>query len=117
MSAPGLGYPGAAPEDRLMLRKPGGYRKPAPEQEQRTFIATEDYVKWFSPIWSDVTGQQRSNHPAPYPVEIPRRLVQMFSFVGDTVVDPFAAREPQRSPHWRPDATRSPSRSIPTTST
>lgn len=76
-------------EHILMLRKPGGYRKPTPEQEQRSFIATEDYAKWFSPIWSDVTGQLRSNHPAPYPIEIPRRLIRMFSFVGDTVVDPF----------------------------
>ena len=76
-------------EHILLLRKPGGYRSPTPEQEERSFISTDDYSKWFSPIWSDVTGQQRRNHPAPYPVEIPRRLTRMFSFVGDTVVDPF----------------------------
>lgn len=37
-----------------------------------------------------MTGQLRRDHPAPYPLEIPRRLIRMFSFVGDTVVDPFA---------------------------
>lgn len=36
-----------------------------------------------------MTGQLRRDHPAPYPVEVPRRLILMFSFAGDTVVDPF----------------------------
>lgn len=77
-------------EHILFLRKPGGYRKPTPEQEKRSFIPTEEYGKIFSPVWTDVTGQLRSVHPAPYPLEIPRRLVRMFSFVGDTVLDPFS---------------------------
>jgi site-specific DNA-methyltransferase (adenine-specific) len=47
-------------------------------------------MKIFSPVWADVTGQLRSAHPAPYPLEIPRRLIRMFSFVGDTVLDPFS---------------------------
>lgn len=77
-------------EHILFLRKPGGYRKPTPLQEQTSFISTDDYVRWYAPVWTDVTGQLRSSHPAPYPVEIPRRLIRMFSFVGDTVVDPFS---------------------------
>jgi modification methylase len=77
-------------EHILFFRKPGGYRKPTAEMERDSFISTDQYASWFSPIWSDVTGQLRRGHPAPYPVEIPRRLIQMFSFVGDTVVDPFA---------------------------
>lgn len=77
-------------EHILFLRKPGGYRKPTAEQERLSHISTEEYTKLFSPIWTDVTGKQRKEHPAPYPVEIPRRLVRMFSFFGDTVLDPFA---------------------------
>jgi site-specific DNA-methyltransferase (adenine-specific) len=77
-------------EHILFLRKPGGYRKPTPEQERLSHISTDDYTKLFLPIWTDVTGQLRRDHPAPYPLEIPRRLIRMFSFVGDTVVDPFA---------------------------
>lgn len=65
-------------------------RKPAPAQERGSFIPTDDYAKWFAPIWTDVTGQQRRSHPAPYPVEISRRLIRMFSVVDDTVLDPFA---------------------------
>jgi site-specific DNA-methyltransferase (adenine-specific) len=76
-------------EHILFLRKPGGYRKPTAEQERRSRISTEDYARWFAPVWTDVSGQLRSNHPAPYPLEIPRRLIKMFSFVDDVVLDPF----------------------------
>jgi DNA modification methylase len=77
-------------EHILFFRKSGGYRKPTDEQEKLSFISTDDYAKWFSPVWTDITGQLRTQHPAPYPLEIPRRLIRMFSFVGDTVVDTFA---------------------------
>jgi DNA modification methylase len=77
-------------EHILLLRKPGGYRSPTEEQERLSRIPTEDYMQWFAPIWANVTGQLRRDHPAPYPIEVPRRLIRMFSFVGDTVVDPFA---------------------------
>ncbi len=77
-------------EHILFLRKPGGYRKPTSLQEKHSFISTDDYSKWFCGVWTDVTGQLRKEHPAPFPMEIPRRLIRMFSFTGDTVVDPFA---------------------------
>jgi modification methylase len=77
-------------EHILLMRKPGGYRSPTPEQERLSYIPTEEYARLFAPFWTDVTGQPRTNHPAPYPVEVPRRLIRMFSFTGDTVVDPFA---------------------------
>lgn len=77
-------------EHILFFRKPGGYRKPTQEQERLSRIETEEYSHLFSAIWSGVTGQLRSNHPAPFPVEIARRLIRMFSFAGDTVLDPFA---------------------------
>jgi len=77
-------------EHILFLRKPGGYRKPTVEMESASRIETDDYIRYFAPVWEDVTGQLRRDHPAPYPVEIPRRLIRMFSFAGDTVVDPFA---------------------------
>ena len=77
-------------ETIVMLRKPGGYRKPTAKMEADSRIAKDDYFKWFKPIWEDVTGASTRDHPAPYPLEIPRRLISMFSFVGDTVVDPFS---------------------------
>jgi DNA modification methylase len=77
-------------ETIVMLRKPGGYRKPTPEMEELSRISKGDYVHWFSPIWSDIRGASTRFHPAPYPIALANRLVRMFSFVGDTVLDPFA---------------------------
>lgn len=75
-------------EHILFFRKPG-YRKPTPEMERLSHIPTDEYARLFMPVWTDVTGQLRRDHPAPYPLEIPRRLIRMFSFAGDTVLDPF----------------------------
>ena len=77
-------------EHVLFFRKPGGYRTPTEEQERASFISTDDYARWFSPVWTDIPGQVRRDHPAPFPLEVPRRLIRMFSFSGDTVLDPFA---------------------------
>jgi site-specific DNA-methyltransferase (adenine-specific) len=76
-------------ETIVMLRKPGGYRSPTPEMERLSRIPKEHYFRWFQPIWSDITGASTREHPAPFPLEVPLRLIQMFSFVGDWVLDPF----------------------------
>jgi DNA modification methylase len=73
----------------LMQRKPGGYRTPLDSARILSVISTKDYQKWFQQIWSGVTGASTKDHPAPYPVELAERLIRMFSFVGDTVLDPF----------------------------
>ncbi len=73
----------------LMQRKPGGYRSPTRTERLLSVISFENYQLWFRQIWSDLRGTSHSKHPAPYPVEFAERLVRMFSFVGDTVLDPF----------------------------
>lgn len=73
----------------LMQRKPGGYRSPSLAARVLSVIAAENHRVWFQQIWSGVTGASTKNHPAPYPIELAERLIQMFSFVGDTVLDPF----------------------------
>jgi len=74
----------------LLFRKPGGYRTPTQEQRTLSMIDKEKHPLWFRAIWSDVPGSSREKgHPAPFPVEIPYRLINMFSFVGDNVLDPF----------------------------
>ena len=72
----------------LMQRKPGGYRKPTEEQRKLSKIDKEDFGTWFQQIWN-ITGASTRNHPAPFPLELASRLVRMFSFYGDTVLDPF----------------------------
>lgn len=72
----------------LMQRKPGGYRQPTEEQRRLSMIPKAEFNEWFRQIWT-VTGASTREHPAPYPLELATRLVRMFSFHGDTVLDPF----------------------------
>ncbi len=74
----------------LLLRKPGRYRKPTKAQRALSILDPEDHRRWFRSVWTDVRGESRkAGHPAPFPSELARRLIEMFSFVGDTVLDPF----------------------------
>jgi modification methylase len=73
----------------LMQRKPGGYRSPSERERLLSIISADNYQTWFRQIWSDLRGTSTAGHPAPYPLEFAERLVRMFSFVGDTVLDPF----------------------------
>ena len=73
----------------LMERKPGGYRKPTEQQKQKSAIDKADFQQWFSQIWELPGASTKNGHPAPFPMELAIRLVKMFSFVGDTVLDPF----------------------------
>ncbi len=73
----------------LMERKPGGYRKPSVSTRVLSLISAENHQNWFQQIWSDVTGASTKHHPAPFPLELAERLIRMFSFVGDRVLDPF----------------------------
>jgi site-specific DNA-methyltransferase (adenine-specific) len=72
----------------LMQRKPGGYRKPTERQRRLSMIDKERFDEWFRQIWT-LTGASTKQHPAPFPLDLADRLVRMFSFVGDTVLDPF----------------------------
>ncbi|MFZ5500468.1 MAG: DNA-methyltransferase [Candidatus Micrarchaeota archaeon] len=72
----------------LMQRKPGGYRKPTEEQRRLSMIDKKKYGEWFQQFWM-LSGASTKNHPAPFPLELAYRLVRMFSFWGDTVLDPF----------------------------
>jgi DNA modification methylase len=73
----------------LMERKPGGYRAPSLSTRIMSLIPAEKHQEWFQQIWDRVTGASTRDHPAPYPLELAERLIRMFSFVGDTVLDPF----------------------------
>ncbi|MFH2052334.1 MAG: site-specific DNA-methyltransferase [bacterium] len=74
----------------LMFRKPGGYRSPSLPERIASVISGENHKKWFQQIWTGLTGASTRHHPAPYPAELAERLIRMFTFVGDTVLDPFS---------------------------
>jgi len=72
----------------LMQRKPGGYRKPSTQQRELSKLSKSEYREWFRQFWN-MSGASTRKHPAPFPLELAHRLVRMFSFWGDTVLDPF----------------------------
>jgi DNA modification methylase len=73
----------------LMQRKPGGYRSPTLTKRVLSVIPETLHRQWFQQIWQDIKGASTRQHPAPFPLELPERLIRMFSFVGDTILDPF----------------------------
>lgn len=75
----------------LFLRKGGSYRSVSPLKKALSMLTKEEMQTWLRSIWSDVRGAStRNGHPAPYPAEVADRLIKLFSFAGDTVLDPFA---------------------------
>ncbi len=78
-------------EHILMLRKPGGYRSTPMIQKALSMLQREEMDQWMRPLWSDIRGASlEEGHPAPFPAELAERLIRLFSFAGDTVLDPFA---------------------------
>ena len=74
----------------LFLRKGGSYRTPEAMQKALSVLTKPEMQAWWRSIWTDIKGAStRSGHPAPYPEELAERLIRMFSFAGDTVLDPF----------------------------
>ena len=73
----------------LFFRKGGQYRSPSQLQKVLSMLTHEEMKTWFRGFWADIPGTSSANHPAPYPVELASRLIKMFSFAGDTVLDPF----------------------------
>ena len=77
-------------EHVLMLRKPGGYRTTPMIQKALSILQRNEMDAWMLPVWSDIRGASlQQGHPAPFPAELAERLIRMFSFAGDTVLDPF----------------------------
>ena len=74
----------------LFLRKGGEYRSPSPLQRALSMLNKEEMQTWMRSFWSDIKGEStRNGHPAPYPASLAERLIKMFSFAGDTILDPF----------------------------
>lgn len=73
----------------LVLKKLGEAPKPTSEQKEMSKMTPEEWNTFFAGHWN-FAGVKQSNHLAMFPEELPRRLIRMFSFVGETVLDPFA---------------------------
>src|SRR5712671_5605572 len=57
---------------------------------RRDDLTRDEFMAWTNGIWRfRGESKNRIGHPAPFPLELPRRCLKLFSFVGDTVLDPF----------------------------
>lgn len=53
-------------------------------------ITRDEFMEWTNGVWTfNGESKKRVGHPAPFPIELPTRAIKLFSFVGDTVLDPF----------------------------
>lgn len=72
----------------LFQRKAGGYRSPTLAARIMSVIPETLHRECFQQIWT-IGGASTGRHPAPFPRKLAERLIRMFSFVGDTIIDPF----------------------------
>ena len=72
----------------LLFKKLGNAPKPTPEQKKASEMSKDEWIEYFSSHWN-FYGARQNGHIAMFPEELPKRLIKMFSFVGETVFDPF----------------------------
>lgn len=73
----------------LVSAQPRGDYKREREEKQNT-IAKEQFMEWTKSIWTmNAESARRVGHPAPFPEELPYRLIQLYSFKDDIILDPF----------------------------
>jgi modification methylase len=74
----------------LFFRKGGTYRSPSTMQKALSMLSKDEMKNWLKTAWMDIKGEStRRGHPAPFPIELAERLIRLFSFAGDVVLDPF----------------------------
>lgn len=72
----------------LIFKKLGKAPKPTLEQKENSIMTKEEWNQYFSSHWN-FSGVKQSEHIAMFPEELPKRLIKMFSFFGETIFDPF----------------------------
>lgn len=75
-------------ENILIFKKQGKAASVAKERREASKLTEEEWNKYFASHWT-FPGAKQSGHIAVFPEELPKRLIKMFSFVGDTICDPF----------------------------
>ena len=74
----------------LIFSKGSFKRIPLNGRSKESTITKEEFLEYTKSVWSFQTeSAKRVNHPAPFPVELPRRLIQLYTFKNDIVIDPF----------------------------
>jgi site-specific DNA-methyltransferase (adenine-specific) len=62
----------------------------AKQRKGESDIGRDEFIAWTNGVWTFGGETRAVGHPAPFPLDLPRRCIRLFSYVGDTVLDPFA---------------------------
>lgn len=72
----------------ILIFSKGNYKREKGNKENT--ISKEQFMEWTKSIWTmNAESARRIGHPAPFPEELPFRLIQLYSFTGDIILDPF----------------------------
>lgn len=73
----------------ILVFSKGAFSRKKPEGKENT-ITKEQFMEWTRSVWlMDTESARKVGHPAPFPVELPYRLIQLYTFTGDIILDPF----------------------------
>jgi len=73
----------------ILVFSKGGFARPKPAGKVNT-IGRDEFMEWTKSVWAITPESARKiGHPAPFPVELPYRLIQLYTYTGDVVLDPF----------------------------
>lgn len=76
-----------APVETILVLYKKKWKK---ERRGESDISREEFIEWTNGVWNfSGESRKRVRHPSPFPVELPKRCIKLFSFVGDVVLDPF----------------------------
>ena len=72
----------------IIFKKPGKAKKPSKENKEKSRLKLEERSEWGRGLWR-IHPEKQNDHIAMFPVELPLRLIKLYSYHGDTVLDPF----------------------------
>ena len=73
----------------VLVFSKGSFRRPRDERKSNT-ISREQFLEWTKSVWTfPAESARKVGHPAPFPVELPYRLIQLYTYAGEVVLDPF----------------------------
>jgi site-specific DNA-methyltransferase (adenine-specific) len=79
-----------APVEMIAVFYKGSFRRPSLDG-RRGDITRDEFLAWTLGMWTFAgANPRRASHPAPFPEELPRRLIKLYSYPGDLILDPFA---------------------------
>lgn len=73
----------------IMIFSKGSFMRKKPDGKENT-ISKEQFMEWTKSVWTmNPESAKKVGHPAPFPIELPYRLIQLYTFKGDVILDPF----------------------------